>query len=288
MIILRQKQYNILGDLYHSGVKRTGKKWIGRLRSNAALKVGKKAIKNSRTFAGKSYQANVNDPVKISNREILDKTAKKLNANVSRGDFYGLELGSTVNNKDLAGVDISSLGVTDKDKKILKSAIRNAKSNKNGSQVFLQSDAGDEALAHELGHQLNRVSKNPITRKRNQISTKFRTKFNPDPTDNPNLRKYVKYTVLGKTIEHEEKSASKKGYKLLKKSGATKKQLEKAKENYKTNLDTYRYLRRAQSDSILANALNVKGNKVKTTGPSNTYHTLSGKRIKIQDLQGEW
>ena len=55
---LEQREYGIIQDIYHSGLKRTGKKWIGRVKSNISGIYNRKAAKEmvrNRVAAKKQY-----------------------------------------------------------------------------------------------------------------------------------------------------------------------------------------------------------------------------------------
>lgn len=46
-LYLEERRYNIISDLYHSGLKRTYKKNVGRLRSNIADSLSKKSLEHA-------------------------------------------------------------------------------------------------------------------------------------------------------------------------------------------------------------------------------------------------
>lgn len=47
MIIKRDKEFSLVGDIYHSGAKRAYKKYVGRTRRTLAKKINKSASKNA-------------------------------------------------------------------------------------------------------------------------------------------------------------------------------------------------------------------------------------------------
>lgn len=87
MIILRQKQYNIIGDLYHSGAKRTGQKQLGRVKSSISgyynKKAAKKVIGNHKALDIASKVT----PVHIENKQPIYDAAKNVKIRINRGRF---------------------------------------------------------------------------------------------------------------------------------------------------------------------------------------------------------
>ena len=354
---LEQKEYGIIQDIYHSGLKRTGKKWIGRVKSNISGIYNRKAAKEivrNRVAAKKAvYDA---EHVSVKNKQPLYDAAKEVKTRVNRvnlGDtarnnFTAMNKDFAPNGKDfkkyfntkkdsidsdikftksslkrrnewVKGIkrdirDLKESGlrddsfmkdlenelnlyknqvkegreklqklqknrITGRDIKMINKAHKSSVKGKTKSQIFVSPNAGDDVLGHELGHQMNAVSKNPITRWINKTSKDARA----HSPKNSSLKEIVKDRFLNKAIEKEERNASKNSIKLLKKSGAPKEEIRKAKNNLNAALDTYKANTNARTDQLISKRYEVKPGMQDGFHVRN-YHTLSGKRKKMIDL----
>lgn len=137
MIILRQKNYNIIGDIKHSGIKRTFKKRIGRARIKLAGRIDKsikkdldkkKAAENEGTKLSMELHK-IPETTNLANTE-KEKLSKKYNINIKNAEGEN-DLGLSSNNKNLIIPNPISLG----------------------------------ELKHEEGHLRNSIGKNGIIKK---------------------------------------------------------------------------------------------------------------------------
>lgn len=111
--------------------------------------------------------------------------------------------------------------------------------------------SGEEKLAHELGHLENSKTKHPIswlnskiannesTRKGMRNTVDAQLNDTPDTKTGGWLRTLKRY-LAAKSVNHEEKVASRRGIKILKRIGATPEELERSKANLKLDGDTYK------------------------------------------------
>ena len=119
---------------------------------------------------------------------------------------------------------------------------------------------GDDTLAHELGHHLNKTSKNPIKRVISRISPKIRREMKvEDIPKEKSIIEGLKSMVKSKIINVEEHNASKNGMSLLKKVGATPEELSIAKLGYDRAYNTYKYGQCGRYLKLLAKG--IKPNK---------------------------
>lgn len=146
---------------------------------------------------------------------------------------------------------------------------------KTKSQIFVSPEDGDEALGHEIGHQMNKVSKNPITRFISN-SNKYRAK-------DLSGKELVKQRIAEKLQVQEEKNASKNAMKLIKNSGAPKEEVKHAKDNLNAYLNTYKSMDGLTTDILASKKFEIKPGRHGGKFVKN-YHTLTGKRKKMTDL----
>lgn len=109
----------------------------------------------------------------------------------------------------------------------------------NEKKALLSAPAGinkinPETLAHEIGHQ--KYTEGSI------LGRWSNDKYDFIPERSGGIKSSIKNAIYGIPKLIQERGASKEGLKLLKKNGATKKELEKAKEYYKTAYGTYKNL----------------------------------------------
>lgn len=116
----------------------------------------------------------------------------------------------------------------------VKNAVKSGK-----SVIFHPAESGEELLAHEVGHVVNRNSKNPISRAISD-SDIANTHLYIDFKDSKGLLNVAKGFVKGKTRLYEETKANKRAMKLLKDAGASEDELKRSKDILDKNLETYK------------------------------------------------
>lgn len=110
---------------------------------------------------------------------------------------------------------------------------------------FNKESGGNSALAHEIGHVINRNSKGKAA-KIDKEAEKIIEEFHK-PADSPRGRdnskglwKSVGRFFKGKKVVNNEKNASRNAIKLLKESGADENELKLAKESLGKSLESYK------------------------------------------------
>lgn len=191
----------------------------------------KEAYKLSRDSNLRSMRAKLEGP-NLSNPRIESRLIKEAKKNKIAVVGHAPSFGSSIVKSDM--VDKSTIdsfkGVYGKD--AAKDLSSKLKSNKH--VIFHDLGKNNEVLAHELGHGLNKESWNPITR----FVSNNSSQITPNELDK-GLVKSAKNRIKGLIKLKDEKSATKKGLELLKKSGASEGEMKLAENNLKSDYDTY-------------------------------------------------
>ena len=150
----------------------------------------------------------------------------------------------------------------------LKKSVKNGKTS---HQIIIPPHTKEiDKIAHEIGHISNSTSKNPLISQTHSKAGKFYNessrRFNMLTSKmgthkRSGLKSIIQDIANEERIIAEEKRASKKGLKILKKAGASKEDLIHAKENYKTALDSYKGKGRANWKSTIRNTIQTKDKK---------------------------
>lgn len=285
MIIKRDKEFSLVGDIYHSGAKRAYKKYVGRTRRTLAKKINKSASKD--LLKGVEEGGKMLDSSKVENkpiREELYREAGKNSARVHKIDIDGqrgsyIFSSSSLKKRSATGQNFKKVEIdTLEGKKTIKNSNRRVKGlnkslklGRHDYQIF--NTNGKEELAHEIGHAMNSKTKNLKKRLTNALanSTDVRKTLNNDVKDMINyggvkrsgLGSTIGTLIRNKIIESEEKNASKNAIKLLKEKGASKDEISKAKDNLKHGLNSYKYTGRAALKSNIAQTVEIPSRRVK-------------------------
>jgi len=152
--------------------------------------------------------------------------------------------------------------------KRIKRLRKSIKSGKVSGQIIIPPrNKNIDLVAHEIGHASNATSTNPIvksTHKRaNKISGESDSKFGMLTSKmgthrRSGLKNIIRDFIDEESLIAEESRASRKGLKILRKSGATKQKLDQAKANYKIGLDSYKGKGRANWKSTLRNTIQTE------------------------------
>ena len=271
-----QREYNIASEIYHSGFKRAGKKYIGRARRSIADKL----IKLQRGETLKQYKAfkELNNIKKSaeSDKVLGRKLAKEANKRGIRvfdkdkvsqayggknaGENYILDC--TKNKETMEYYKNKASKYPHQNTRKVAAAIGTK-----GKVINLSGDYDKswDTLAHEIGHDMNRdgkVSKvikklsnfQPKTYKHDSKKSGIRNEVGSIMTSAKNkLGTAIKNSEIPKYLE--ERNAWKNARKLMKRNGATKAQLEQFDKNRKSALKTYK-------TKIVYNKLGSLRNKV--------------------------
>ena len=295
---LEERRYNIISDLYHSGLKRTYQKNIGRLRSNIADSLSGKSLEQ----AGKSREALIkhlggekvkNEGVK---KGVIKQAIKDGDTRISRTKLDGVGGSYTVGNKEARETmkteavkgELKALNKPKDYKKTMKSFDKD----KHKHQIFVPKGSGVEMLAHEVGHIENKKSRG-LRKKISDIanSSETRRQLNEDSNKLSWVGNHGKSGIgtalkdFGKSliINKEEKNATKAGLKIMKEAGATKEELKKAKEHLKSGTKTYEHIGKANLFNTLKNSVQIPSRKSEpVTVVNNSTRKLKRKNIAKQ------
>lgn len=262
---VEQREYGLL-----SGVKKLSKGAI-----NAISDLGDNLIVKpiSRSKMGKKIIDKTQDSIEDSldkriklDREIkeLDKSIKDLSLSnedsaksiknnlkneAAKNKAYILEDKSNTSGKSFENgtIDIRNPEIKKAVRKKLKFDGRKDMEHFNNSNdlILFKESSGNPALAHEIGHVINRNSKGKaakIDREAENIIEEFhKPADSPGGRDNSKgLWKSVERFFKGKKVVNNEKNASKNAIKLLKESGASENELKLAKESLDKSLESYK------------------------------------------------
>ena len=272
----REKSYSILTDLYHSGAKRTAKKWIGRMRVEAAkipyrksLEQYQKGIEVERRLSNK---VDISPESKKKLRAALGQRAKELDARINTKlpeEIKGTH-SWTINSKTLEGYlkDIPD------DHRAVRKLKRSAKRGKSSDQIISSGNNADIEIGHELGHIENRKKGSFTDRIISDITSdpRVRTKFQRDISEiglvgnhgNRGLGSTLRGALRNKLIRKEEANATKKGLKILKSSGLTGEELKSAEKYLKECGKTYKHYGKSSVLVTIGNTVGPPGRRYKS------------------------
>lgn len=191
------------------------------------------------------YQEARNNNSRISSMVLNDQPATVSNSNL-----------------DIEKIKRSDLLPNRKKKKLIKTVLKN----KIGDQILIPKGTKVDVIAHELGHIQIKNSKNPILKNLDKRARKVEPNsaerleaitINNGPGNHKRygIKKLIRDIIDEGTIIENERLASKKGLRVLKRAGATKEELKQAKRNYKLALDTYKRRGKANVKVTLRNTL---------------------------------
>lgn len=262
---VEQREYGLL-----SGVKKLSKGAINAIsdlgdnlivKAISRSKMGKKIIDKTQD----SIEDSLDKRIKLD-REIkeLDKSIKDLSLSnedsaksiknnlkneAAKNKAYILEDKSNTSGKSFENgtIDIRNPEIKKAVRKKLKFDGRKDMEHFNNSNdlILFKESSGNPALAHEIGHVINRNSKGKaakIDREAENIIEEFhKPADSPGGRDNSKgLWKSVERFFKGKKVVNNEKNASENAIKLLKESGASENELKLAKESLDKSLESYK------------------------------------------------
>jgi len=257
-----ERSYSILSDVYHSGLKRTYKKNVGRLRRNISTKLSESILKDiTKNEEGMEVLRTRRPILKLSNhRRELEKAAHKRKAITVKDPslFAG--------NAKTQEIDIEKLP--------------NRYKNKIKTAISYSPQASAETVAHEIGHA--QTSNTPILRKFQQRSLKDRTELKPvivirnltthgtnpegigyEYPNNQLKERGIKRTIgnflKSKRIIAEERLANRNGLSILKKDlNIDKPTIKRIKNQYRKDTDASYKLNDITWKSSLRNTIAPK------------------------------
>lgn len=264
-IELEQREYNIISDLYHSGIKRTYKKNVGRIRRSIGNKLTDSATKQ-REKANRSAKVveNLEKLVK-ENKGLTDKL--KSNAVERKIGVIDKNLYHNMFEVNKGAREDAIHRVSPEIKKAIKKEMNDSRfqyapqNRKDMYKKMLDNDSiinlkGNEStsylnLAHEIGHDINRDKKS--TRNLQEKTIKL-IKSNP----NDSIMRRIKSRRL---IVKEEKNADKNARKLLRSLGAAENELQMYDRIRKNAINNYKHSKNTEILKGLAKKVQVKGKR---------------------------
>ena len=272
-IELEQREFNILGDIYRSGFKRTGKKYIGKARRSIGDKLAQmeRNQKAANIKAGRKLMEM--DQVAESNKDLGINLAKEANKRGIRiFDKNRLE-------KVRGGNKLRNylINWSDEGKEQLKEQYPNFKNRtvrkvaahliNKGKAINIRGnyDKSASSITHEIGHDMN--EDNMFTRFVTKL-TDFEPKKYKHDARKSGLRNeigsimnsakdkvgtFIRDTDIPQYLE--ERNAWNNASKLMKKVGASEKEMKTLNERKKAALDTYK-------SGILGNKINKLRRKI--------------------------
>ena len=279
---LEQREYNIISDIYHSGIKRTKKKYIGRIRRSAGDKITKK-LRNNRTKHARSdrkfediYENKKSD--KVLGRK-LAREANKRGIRIFDEDKVNSVFGDPPGRKGNAYIRT----VNDESRKRILDQAKNMSGRnqrkigfhigKTGKIINVTGkyDKDWDTIAHEIGHDMNNDGKISKIIKRIDDRASRPKKYKHD-THKSGIRNEIGSLMnsaknkLSKLLKDpaeylEERNAWKNAEKLLKRNGATEEQLKQLKETRNAALKTYKYNQKSRKLSNLRKKIQIESNQ---------------------------
>lgn len=267
MIILRQKNYNVLSDLYHSGVRRTYKKTVGRARRKAAQKLSQSALNDIKEY--NRLVNTVQTPV-INNQKVRENLINQVPRRTQVISINNYPNGGSghLNNSFIGEGDFNELRKYNNPVKI-ESFRRSVNSGKYDNHILYTPNMGEENLAHELGHVINTrgiLSKqvDKIAANSPDVGMASRVLIRSGNHEVEGIKNTGELFARGKIIELNEANASRKGLRSLKKSGISKEELNASKQKLQASGKTYRLMNNATWKTSLRNTIQIPSRKGNT------------------------
>ncbi len=271
----REKSYSILTDLYHSGAKRTAKKWIGRARVQAAKPFYRKSLEQ--------YQKGIEAEQNVANKvDISPESKKKLRVALGqRAKELDARINTKLPNEAKGGhswvIDSKTLEEYLKefpdDHRAVRKLKRSARSGKASTQIIKSGNNADIEISHELGHIENTEGSftdrlvSSIANDPN-VRTEFRTNISGVGLVGNHGERGLGSTLRGifrnKIIRKEEANATKKGLKILKNSGLNKEEMKSAEKYLKECGETYNHYGKSSTLTTIGNTLNIPSRRSKS------------------------
>lgn len=246
---LEQREFGIIDG---------SKKLINKTRRNLAASVLKSARRDIHKQAelGDKIEENLKNSTKKSSiMKTLGKEANKRKVFVVKGRKHDknkmLNKDTTIPSNSVSKrgkINLTKIDTVDNHYRKLGKALM-----KGDYVIVHRSD--QSALAHEIGHVINRKGK--LTKKISKINDITAPIYENSRFYRKGFKGAWKNYKDGTIQVIEESNASRNGLKLLKKSGATKEELEEAKRNMKDALEDYKLTRNISTKGSLYKTLKV-------------------------------
>lgn len=294
---LEERRYNIVSDLYYSGLKRAYKKNVGRLRSKAADYLSKKTVEEvgNHHSALKKFMFSPKVKNEEVKKEVIKIATKDGDTRISRLKLDNMGGAYAGTNETLRPIfnGISREGIKQLNRgKDYRKAIRSLYNDKYKHQVFIPKGNGVDDLAHEIGHVenskskglrklINKVANSPETRRElNEDHVKLMYTGNNGKSGIKTALKDYGKSLL---ISQEEKNASRAGRKMMEQAGASKEELRKAKEHHDAGVKTYKFVGKSNLYNTLKNTIQIPSRKSETVLINSDEARKKARRLKIKE-----
>lgn len=293
MIVLRQKQFNIAQEFYHSGGSRVMKKYAGRLQRKIGKKLenlsvkqvskNKEALKSAEDLEKRSISNKklgrdlVKDAIKKGNSRVFDsnkiqtsigkkepvnyyapfkpKEAKEVSKQFLSSSKYEGNHGN-IDGKRLNKKIASTLSPNENSGLSPRSGLINIKG---------KYDEDIPALAHEIGHAMNSTG---AAGKKNKAISRLNLINKSKKKSEIGTKERIKEEFKRNSAElKEEKNAWDNGINLMKEHGASKEEIKLAKQNKNLSLETYKTARNARTLNAAAKYLEPNNTLKKEVSP---------------------
>ena len=250
-IILVQKEYGVVSDVWGSSLKLAKGAYRFVKNKKKFIKDLEESIERDKKLYDTAISNHKSSPVVQSN-----EVEKKLLDRARNNKALVILRPQNSNDNSTISVKVLKKILPKEEFQLYKNILKDKRNIINHSL-----NSGVERLAHELGHVENYESPNLLRRVSNRIanSPKNREESKKLNYDESGVLLGLKRFIKGGAIVSEEKEASKKGLKLLKKMGLDENNLKRSKENLDYSDDSYLYGNKPRYKIPLLNAL--KGNK---------------------------
>ena len=268
---IEEREYNIVSDLYHSGLGRTSKKVIGKVRRGLGAKIEKSIINDRNKLVSLSNRKNeviTND--KVMNNLVNEANKRNTSVLVRDKGEASFDTSNIFSKnkikeyKDSINKNLRNPNISEVDRKYLLDTLEEVNELEKGRNIIsYPSNSGIETLSHELGHADNYLSKNKI---KNYISRSYKdNKSSVTPenveTSRGGLLNFINTYTKGKLELEEEKNATRKGLNLLKISGASKEEIKRSKDELNKSLESYNLGHKMNYKSSLRNTIQIPSRK---------------------------
>lgn len=276
MIIRRQRLYSSLEQREFARWTRPFKRAIGRIRSNIAEKLtesGMKSVKDGefKSITEGSRSKTISNPQltdKILNNEIPKGIAVSRNSSIANNGGGGV----FVRKGNVSKAALDNPTVPDHEKKFIKDILAGE------GGIAVKENLGAEVLAHEVGHAKNATGRG-LKRKISELDPRndpmgafggnvhvypgAKNQYRPwgmEPgkvSTKEAIKDLGRDTVNSGKILAEEINANKEAIKVLKKQGASKKEIKEAKKLLNNNIATYRGMAKGSLKSGIGRIINI-------------------------------
>lgn len=290
MIILRQKQFNIAQEFYHSGGSRVMKKYAGRLQRKIGKKLEDLSVKQVSNNSEVLKLAKDLEKESISNKklgkDLVKDAIKKGNSRV----FDNNKIQTSIGEKE--SINYYAPFKPEEAKEVSKRFLNNSKyeGNVDGKRLSKKIaltlppnevsglsprsglinikgkyDENIPALAHEVGHAMNSTG---AAGERNKAISRLNLMNKSKKKSEIGTIERVKEEFKRNSAElKEEKNAWKNGINLMKEHGASKEEIKLAEKDKKLSLKTYKAARNARTLNAAAKYLDPNSALKKEVSP---------------------